>query len=497
MSGVKMTLAKFQEIPEYSKQKKYTIKTLLINPPYTGEVYSGFKPAVQVQIPLGLGYIASVFREADMPVQLIDANAEGLDINKTIDRIIDSDADIVGITSTTLLLHIVTAIVKGVKHRSKKKVILGGPHVTFFPRETLEACPEIDIIVIGEGEAVIKELLENNFQNLSNIQGIAYKSGKKIIINQKRDRIKNLDELSFPSRDLFNQNLYRPGALWNIGFSGKKSMTIITSRGCPSRCRYCSSLHFWGPLVRLRSVNNIISEIEFLKKTYEVQQIAILDDTFLANQKRTEQFCDEIIKRKIKISWWCYARLDKIYSDSLFRKMRKAGCYGLNFGVESGNQDILDGIGKNIKIDVVKKVIANAKKHGFLVMSSFMIGLPGDTRKTVIETINFAIELNPHVAQFCITTPFPGTDLYNEAISKGWMENVSGWEDVGLHQKTKFHNADLTSEEIYEFYQLSHKKFYFRIRYFLLIFFHLIKNPRQIHGFVLSGIYMITEIFHR
>lgn len=471
------------------------MKILLVNPPYLENVYSGFKPAVQVQLPLGLAYIAAVIEQSGKKVEVLDANAEGLNVNEAVERIINSDSDIIGFTSTTLLMPMVQEMARRVKLKTNKKIIVGGPHVTFFPKITLEECKEIDIVAQGEGEDTIRELIAKNFDDLHTIKGIAFRDSKTIVINERRTRIDSLDELPFPARHLFKLGLYKPGALWNIGFSGKQSMTTLTSRGCPSRCRYCASLHFWGPQVRFRSINSIINEIESLIEKYKIRQLAILDDTFLANKNRIEQFCDEIIRRCIKIKWWCYARLDYPYPKELFIKMRKAGCYGMNFGVESGNQKILDGVQKNIKLDMAKQIIASAKREGFLVLASFMIGLPGDTRKTVKETIDFSIHLNPHIAQFCITTPFPGTDLYNEALSKGWLKNVANWSDMGLHQRTKYRNEDLSSEEIYELYQMAHKKFYLRPEYFLLLFKHLLRNPYQFKGFLLAGIYMMTEIF--
>ncbi|RJP29002.1 MAG: radical SAM protein [Candidatus Omnitrophota bacterium] len=473
------------------------MKLLLVNPPYLEDVYSGFKHAVQVQIPLGLAYIAASAIQEGAEVEILDANAEQLSIEQTISKILLSDSDIIGLSSTTLMIPIIAKLAREVKRQSNKKIIIGGPHVTFFPEETLTGLPEVDIIVMGEGEETVKELIRNSFGNLFNIRGIAFRDKGKIIVNHSRERIEDLDTVMFPARELFRLELYRPGALWNIGFSGKKSMTLISSRGCPSRCRYCSSLHFWGPKVRFRSIGNIISEIEMLYNKYGTRQIAILDDTFLANKTRAEEFCDELLKRKLKINWWCYARLDFIYPRQLFRKMRRAGCYGLNFGVESGNQGVLDDVQKNIKLPVAEEIVASAKREGFLVLCSFMIGLPKDDKETVRQTIEFSIKLNPHIAQYCITTPFPGTDLYRQAKEKGWLDNVRDWADMGLHQRTKFHNDYLSGDDIYELYQSAHKRFYFRFGYFWMLFCHLLKNPRQIRGFLLAGIYMITEVFRK
>ena len=393
---------------------------LLINPPYMESVYSGVKSAVQVQIPLGLAYIASALERDGHSVDIIDANAEGLDIDATVEKVRGHSADVVGITCTSMLVGSVGEIADEIKKLTCKKVVVGGPHVTFFPEGTLKQYRGIDLVVRGEGEDTVRELAGNGFDPSMDIKGIAFRGEDgSIVITQERDRIMDLDDVPFPARHLFNMRLYRPGSLWNTGVKDDECMTIITSRGCPSRCSYCASLHFWGPKVRFRSVDNIINEIEFMVREYSVKQIGVLDDTFLANQKRVSEFCDKLLDGNIKIRWWCYARLDRIYPKELFRKMKRAGCFGLSFGVESGNQNILDVVGKNIKIETVKTIIHSAKEEGFMIQSSFMIGLPGDTFETVKETIDFSIKLNPHVAQFCITTPFPGTELYKTAKEKG------------------------------------------------------------------------------
>ncbi len=473
------------------------MKILLLNPPYLESVYSGFKPAVQVQLPLGLAYIASVLEQSGQDVSILDANAEELNINETIEKVTQSDCEIVGITAATALIPTVKQIARGIKQRTCKKIILGGPHVTFLPEMAFTEIEDMDIAVLGEGEETIKELFSRRFAELDSIGGIAFRNHNSIVVNERRARIGNLDALPFPARHMFKPELYRPGALWNIGVSDKESAAIITSRGCPSRCTYCSSLSFWGPQVRFRSIGNIIQEIKSLKEDYGVKQLAIVDDTFLADKNRAESFCDEIVNNKIKINWWCYARLDSFYPRELFKKMRRAGCYGLSFGVESGNQEVLDAVRKNINLNTAEKIISLAKREGFLVLASFMVGLPKDTRNTVRQTIDFSIRLNPHIAHYCITTPFPGTELYNEAQQKGWLLEAKSWSDIGLHQKSKFRNDSLTSEEIYDFYRMANKKFYFRLSYFWLIFKRLLRNPREFRGFILAGVYMIRENFVR
>ncbi|MFH1202777.1 MAG: radical SAM protein [Candidatus Omnitrophota bacterium] len=469
------------------------MKILLINPPYLESVYRGVKKAVQIQMPLGMAYLAAVLEREKFPVEVLDANAEGLSIEETIEKICQSEAEIVGLTALTSLIGIVYKIALGVRERCNKKIIAGGIHVTFFPAETLKECAAVDIIVRGEGEETILELARKNFNASLDIKGISFRGeDNQIISSGERPRIENLDSLPHPARHMFPLKDYRPSALFDIG-AKSKSAPIITSRGCPSRCRYCSSLQFWGPKIKFRSVQNIIDEIEYLVASYDIKQLSILDDYFLSSKQRASEFCDNIITKGIKIKWWCYSRLDALIEPELFRKMKRAGCYGLNFGAESGNQEILKRAQKNIDLNQVRQVIRHAKREGFLVMASFMVGLPGDNKTTVMETINFARELNPHIAQFCITTPFPGTELYQEALRKGWMKDVKSWDDVGPHVKTKFRNDELSSEEIYELYNLANKVFYLRPAYLFQLFGHLLRHPRQARGFFMAGAYMVSE----
>ncbi len=466
-------------------------RVLLVNPPYTEKVYSGLKNAVAVTIPLGLAYIGAVMKKEGIYAEALDANVLELSVEETSRRIAKSSCNIIFFTSTSSTITTIYKICRNIKSDGDKTVIVGGPHATFTAEQTLKECRDIDIIARGEGEFTSLELAKGNCKGLDKIDGITYRKNGRIVHNKDRKRIENLDELPFPARELFPTRLYRPGAIFNTWRKNSECETIITARGCPNRCKYCSSVHFWGTQVKFRSAMNIIKEIEFLQKKYNTRQIAIIDDTFTAHIPRLEEFCRLIKERKIRIEWWCWSRIN--IPKRILRLMKGAGCYGLNFGIESGNEDILKRINKNITKEDTLEVISEAKRLGFLVNTSFMIGLPGDTKETVMQTIRWAIKLNPHIAFFCITTPFPGTELYSEALEKGWMEEVKNWDDIGLHMKTKYHNENLSSEEIYWLYKLAQHKFYFRLGFFWQIFKHLLKNPRQIKGFVLLGLYMLTE----
>lgn len=468
------------------------IKILLVNPPYVGHVYSGYKEAVAVNVPLGLAYLGGILEKNSTPVEVLDANILELSTEETAKRVLKSECQYIFLTTTSNTITKVYEIAKIVKSNSNKIIVAGGPHVTFEPERTLKECPHVDIVVRGEGERTALELAQKKFKDLDTIKGITYKTAHGIKSNPGRERVQNLDELPFPARHLFPLKLYRQGAFFNTSIKNKETATMITARGCPNRCKYCASVHFWGTAVKFRSAKNIIEEIEFLIEKYNTKQIAFLDDMFTAHIPRLKEFCELLIKKKIKIKWWCYSRINTMNKE-LMAIMKKAGCFALNFGIESGNEEILKGINKNITKKKTWEVVQAAKQLGLLVHASFMVGLPGDTKKTVNQTINWAINLNPHIALFCITTPFPGTALYKEAIENGWMDQVKSWDDVGLHMKTKYHNDDLNSEEIYNFYKLAQRKFFFRFDFFWLNFKRLIMCPKEIKGYLLAGLYMLTE----
>jgi len=467
------------------------MKVMLVNPSYTSNVYSGWRNAVSIYLPLGLAYIAAVLEKNGIEVEILDANAEGLSIQETVEKVVNSSAKIIGISATTTMLPIVYQLGQEVKERANKIIVVGGPHVTFMPEKTLQECRHIDIVVRGEGEHTMLELVKS-FENITKVKGITYRNpDDTIATNPDRDIIKNIDEIPYPVRHLFPMNSYKPGPLFDIGLHGEQFATIITSRGCPNKCTYCSSPHFWGN-IRFRRPENIVAELEHLMNKYGTRQVYFLDDTFTIPKSRIEKVCDLMIEKELDIKWTCYSRVDSI-TENLLEKMKLAGCFGLNFGIESGNQEILEGAKKNITLDQSRRAVKYTKKYGLIAATSFMIGLPGDNHDTVNQTIDFAIKLNPDVALFCMTTPFPGTELFDEALEKGWIKESYGWDTMRLHGSTEYRNDELSSEDIKRLYKKANRKFHYRLFYILQALKRIIRHPREIKKYVRGALYLASE----
>lgn len=463
------------------------MKTLLVNPPYSEFVYENRKKAASLDAPLSIAYLASVLEKSGHDVEILDANAFNLTIDETINKISKSDAKVVGITSTTTVMPITYKICDGVKKLSDKIMVVGGPHVTFVPERTLNESKGIDIVARGEGEDTLLELVKKK-GNPAGIKGLTYRKGNRIVKNPDRIFIKDINGLPFPARHLLPMHAYRSGSAISSGTDGHKYASMITSRGCPNKCTYCSSSHFWGTRVRFRTPENVIEEIEKLVKEYGTKEIFFKDDTFTFSPIRTRQICDLLIKKNLGVRWSCYARVNTVNKEIL-TLMKKAGCFALDFGIESGNQEVLNRIKKNITLDQARKALKAAREVGIITYSSFMFGLPGDTFSTSIDTINFAIELNPDVAQFFITTPFPGTELYDEAISKKWIDKVKSWGDLNIATSgCNFKNDSLTSEEIKWLVSYAYKKFYLRPGFFWYSIKRVIKEPQLIKRYINGGI---------
>jgi len=433
-------------------------RIILIEPPYL-DLYGKSKIAVKPYFPLGLGYIAAVLKKTGNEVRLLVSPNESDFINLVISSIEDFGPDIIGLTSMTSNYSNAVNIAREIKKRLKIPIMIGGTHVSSYRDKILKEQKEFDYIICGEGEDTAAELVEslsNNIKDLPHIKGLIWRSNGKVVTNIMRPLETDLDRIPFPARGLVDIDQFST----HSHIPGGRSSTIITSRGCPFLCIFCSAHLIDGHSVRVHSVDYVLDEIEVLINKYNVKYIFIQDDTFTFKKKRAEEICCEIIKRGLKIRFGCFSRAE-VMDESFAKLLKKAGCTNVTFGVESGSETVLKKIKKGTTIERAKTAIQACNKVNLQTTASFVMGFPFDTVETMQQTINFALELNPTLAAFNPLVPFPGSDIFNEDIHA--PKTVDGWKKYITVDVPPFSFVKgLTPEDIYKIAQRANRRFYFR-----------------------------------
>jgi len=422
------------------------MKVLLLNPFLTvcSDDPAGISPA------LGLGYLAAYLENNGVEVAVLDIAAEGIDIKKKLGkkvrfglsekeikrRIKMFSPELVGITCQSTL-HAKDAletarIVKSVD--SKILIVIGGAHPSSNPREVLENS-DIDVVVVGEGEVTLLEIVKNleKKKSLNKIIGTFVRESKKIYENPPRPYIKDLDVLPFPARHLLPIEIYFREMAKNTNYAIRtRPMTVITSRGCPGNCIYCAVRTVWGRMWRGRSPKNVVDEIEVLIKEYKANEIHFMDDSISVDKKRLAGVCDEMIKRKLDVKWTTPNGIAVwLLDEKLLSKMKKAGCYRLTFGLESGNFETLNNfVGKHYDYEKAKKTIKYASGLGLWTIGTFIVGFPYEKRQSIEDTINFAISTDLDFAVFYIANPFPGTPMYDIYLKNKLLPSDNAFEVV-------------------------------------------------------------------
>lgn len=437
-----------------------TMKLLLINPKNVAWS-SG-----TATLPVGLAYLASTLEQDSHEVRCIDMQVESrIDIQNEIKKY-----EIIGISSCTPSIKEAWNLARLAKEQNKL-VILGGPHPTVLPEESLEK-HYVDIIVRGEGEETIREICAGI--NLEKIPGISYKKNGKFIHNPQRQPIEYLDKLPFPARHLFNLKKY------NSEFHKKKIVgNIFTSRGCPYNCSFCSNAVF-GREYRMRTPENVIKEWKEMIRM-EIEEINVADDNFTANPKRAITICNMLIDQGLNIPWTASGglRVDSI-SKELLQVMKKSGCYRVALGAESGSQIILDKIGKRIKLQQIRDAVKICKEVGLETTVFFMIGNLGESEESMQMTINFAKELEPDFVQFTIAVPYPGSILY-DSIKKYGKFLITDWEEYSSYEgKAYFEYGEMSKELVEKMFKKAYRDYYVRpkiiIKYLLKYNFKILKG---------------------
>jgi len=422
------------------------MRILLINSPFSRGYYSSMPP-------LGLAYIASVLRQGGHLVKMVDMNVSAERLPSRFDNF-----DLVGISSDTPRHNISIQIAKKAKEQ-KTPVIMGGPHVTFMDEESLKS-GAVDYVVRGEGEYSMLNLVEHlsSGDDVKDVAGISYLKSGDVVRNPNHQLIADLDILPLPARELLPMNKY------TVKLGGWRATSVITSRGCPFNCSFCSSSELFGLRWRAREPEAIVDEVEQIKEQYNIDAILFMDDNFTLNPNRTIRICELMNHRNLNIRWWFFSRVDTIVNrEDMVQSMADAGALTAFVGVESPNQDVLNGYKKGITADISYRAIQILRKYKIRSVAGFIIGGLNETREMIKDTIKFAIKLNPDIAQFSILTPYPGTRLFNDVKSELLTRNWDLYD--GLHALIKITRTK--PKDLEKLLKEAYLRFYLRLTRFL------------------------------
>lgn len=437
------------------------MRVLLVAPPMTGEErYGELAGAGTYLPPLGLAYLAAAVRDRHQ-VRILDAEVEGRSEAQVVEEVLRHQPDVLGVTVVTPALPRVEAICAAVKaRRPATRIVLGGPYPSACPLETL-ACGAVDLAVVGEGEATFAELLDalEAGRPLDGVAGLALRRDGRPALTAPRQRVEDLDALPWPARDLLPMARYRPSPLHH---REAPAFSVVCGRGCPWRCTFCSCAKVFRGRYTVRSPASVAAEVGALVQERGAREILFWDDTFGLTRDWTLELCERLAP--LRVGWSAWMRVDLVEPDVL-RAMRRAGCWHVSYGVESGNQAVLDGIRKGFTVQAVKDAFRWTRAAGLEARGTFILGMPGDTWDTMMETIALAIEARADYAQFQYLTPYPGTELWDTIDRHGRRLTTDParhtiWQPV-------FVPHGLTEPQLREAHRLAHRRFYLRPGYVL------------------------------
>lgn len=460
-------------------------RIFLLNPPFR-ERFSrtqrspGVTKSGTFYYPIWLATATGFLEENGFAVHLVDAPAENLSREECYSQLKAFRPSLVVLDTSTASIMNDLEIAREIKLNVDCKVILVGTHVSTTAQETLEKEPQIDFIARKEYEETLLDLAEHleMGKDVSTVEGISYRSGNEIIHNPERQFRKILDHLPFVSKTYKKYLNYK-----NYGYSITRypMVTLMTSRGCPYQCHFCLYPQtFTGHKLRIRSPENVVEEIKYIKATFpDIQDLFIEDDTFTVDKNRVHAFCDQIIKERVKMAWTANARADLDYD--LLKHMHEAGNRLLCVGFESVDSSVIERMEKRIRLEGLRQFVDNAERARVMIHGCFMYGNPGDTQNTFHQTLKFAKSLPLSSAQFFPIMAFPGTRLYNDLKKQGFLEteDYSQWVD-----EHGFHNSVVTyphlkKEDIVTACNRAKISFHFRPRFMVHKLIETLHHPKE------------------
>ncbi|MBU1051200.1 MAG: B12-binding domain-containing radical SAM protein [Nanoarchaeota archaeon] len=439
-------------------------KVILINPPSKTKVIREGRCEQRadsyqyLMVPISLPSVAAVLRKGGFEVEIIDCIAEEISLEE-LESTLKKRKPLLAVVNVATMSFDTDKETAEVCRKLKIPCAAMGMHVTTIPQEALKNS-EFGMAIMAEPELITLNLSKaiRDKKNLKTVKGIAFKKGSKIIKNSPEKLIQNLDELPFPARDLLNNEKY------TAPITQRPYTLIITARGCPYGCIFCTASNYYGKKPRIRSPENIVDEIEEVITKYKIRDIGMWADTFTFSKDQVIGISKEIIKRRLKIDWFCNSRVDTL-NEEMVSQMAKSGCKAVTFGVESLDENILKQARKNISFKQVKNAIGLCKKYGIKSQLHLIFGLPGETRESIETTIKRAIALNPDYAQFYCAVPFPGTEFRRYVVEKGYLLQTN-WSEYEINNALVSY-PQLSKEEIQTARKKAYRKFYFRPTYIL------------------------------
>ncbi len=391
--------------------------------------------------PLGITYVAAAFAAAGAEVRIFDYIVSSYSREKLAQQLAEFQPDAVGTGSVTMNFYEAEQILRDAKGCNSEIItIMGGPHVSFTAENTLRLYPEIDLIVVGEAEETIRELtpLLPEKDKWRDVKGIVYRQDGKIVFTGKRNFIEDLDKIALPARHLLPVSRYRA-----LGFP----VSMITGRGCPHACIFCLGRKMVGAKIRRRKIKNVLDEMEEIT-LLGFDRINIADDLFAVDNKRVMQLCAGIRARGLKLSWSAFARVDTVDQEML-DDMASSGCDSVSFGVETGNQEMLERIKKGITLEQVRRAVQMCRQAGMIAHASFIVGLPGETRETLAQTAQFARSLDI-VYGYHFLAPFPGTTVRGKIHRYDLQILTDDWAKYDANEAI-VRTAALTPQDLRDF----------------------------------------------
>ncbi|MEM3101620.1 MAG: radical SAM protein [Candidatus Nitrosotenuis sp.] len=424
---------------------------------YTKGIWKNYSKNAIIAPPLGLTYLSALLRNKGYEVNLIEANALNLTKNQILKQLNTFKPDYLLYTSITDNFQKTLSWIKEIRAEYNKPVIIGGPHMEIYPEETLtHDC--IDYGVVGDGWETLPELLEalGQKRDLREIKGLVFRRDGKVILTEPRPKRVSLEDVPFPARDLL------PLEKYDTILSKARPITImITALGCPFKCTYCCT----DTNLRVRSPEHVIAEVEECITKYGIKEIEFYDETFTVNKKKMNRFLDLVEEKNLKFLWSVRTRVDCVDKE-LLNRMARNGCIRVNFGIESGDEDILRSVNRPMKLDKIRESVRWAKESGIMTFGFFMIGLPQDTKETIEKTLKFMLELDLDFMQLNKFTPLPNSKIYEEHKARTGMDF---WREYTLGNVTsddlRRDYLKISEKELDKYLIKGYRQFYYRPRY--------------------------------